>query len=138
MAIRIAFALALFAGFIGTAQAQTIGYADAISILQRSCGSDISRYCSKAHLANFEVTRCLADHQSSISSQCATDLSRVNQSLQARIAAQNSVEQICATDVRRRCPMTKPGRGHVLQCLLKAERTVSNACNTAITNAGWR
>ncbi|WP_075221934.1 hypothetical protein [Acuticoccus yangtzensis] len=131
-------ALAMVVGLAGPASADTIGYADAITLLANSCGSDIGKYCPKANLGNWEIGRCLMQNRANLSGQCAADLVRVGQSIEARKAAQASAEQICATDIRRRCPMTEAGRGRVLQCLLKAERTVSAACNAAITNAGWR
>ncbi len=118
------------------AQAQTIGYADAIDILSQSCGEDIQRHCSTATLANFGIGDCL--RRSAISNSCSTALTRVTASLQARQEAQANAERICATDVRRLCPMTEAGRGRILRCLLKASPSASAACNTAITNAGWR
>lgn len=131
-------ALALLAGAMTHANAQTIGYAQAIDILAKSCGGDIQKYCSNATLANFAINDCLAQNRAKLSNQCATDIAQVRQSLEARASAQASAEKVCATDIRRLCPMTKPGRGHILNCLIKAERSASKACNTAITNAGWR
>ncbi len=122
----------------GAAQAQTIGYADAISILSKQCGSDVGKYCASAQLANDGITRCLADHQSNLSNTCATALVQVVQSLDAREAAEAAAPKVCATDAARLCKLTKSGQGRQLHCLLKAERSVSAKCNAAITNAGWR
>ncbi len=129
----IAIAMTLLAA---PAQAQTIGYADAIDILSKSCGADIQKHCASATLANFGIGDCLSS--SPISNTCSTALTRVTASLQARAEAQANAERICATDVRRLCPMTEAGRGRILRCLLKAAPSASDACNTAITNAGWR
>ncbi|MBJ3774865.1 hypothetical protein [Acuticoccus mangrovi] len=123
---------------IGSAKADTVGYADAIKILSRDCGKDIERYCATATLANYGVGRCLKENQGKISGQCATSLVQVTQSIEARRAAQQSADQVCNRDIQRLCPMTKRGRGYTLQCLLKAQPSVSEKCNAAITNAGWR
>lgn len=128
------------AGVSGSATAQTIGFADSIDILARSCGNDIANHCPTAHLANFEIGRCLQQNQARISSTCAADFVRVSQLLDARFAAQASVQQVCNRDIQRLCPpkLMKVGQGHILQCLLKAEPSVSQGCNAAITNAGYR
>ncbi len=132
-------ALALVVGLgAADARAQTIGYAQAIDILADACGNDIARSCKSARLANDGITNCLRQHESSISGQCSTSLTRVRQSLAAREEAQNSAERICNRDIQRLCNLVQPGRGHILRCLLKAEPSVSAACNQAITNAGWR
>ncbi|WP_108659788.1 hypothetical protein [Acuticoccus kandeliae] len=134
------FALSLLIAFSlgATAKAQTLGYADAVTILSRDCGNDIERFCRTANLANFGITRCLAENASRISGQCSTSLVQVRNSLAARQQAQAEVWRVCDRDAQRRCPMTQRGRGFVLACLITAERSVSQACNQAITNAGWR
>ena len=133
---RIAIAAAFAATLAGPAAAQTIGFAEAIDILARACGNDIERHCRTANLANNEIGRCLA--QSNVTPQCGDVLVRVRTSIAARMEAQASAERVCDRDIQRLCRMTRPGRGHILRCLLTAERSVSAACNAAITNAGWR
>lgn len=132
--LTLAVSLALVAG----ARAQTIGYADAVDILARDCGGDIARYCKDAMLADDGVGRCLASHRSSLSATCAASATQVAAAIEARREAQATAGKMCANDIRRLCPMTDQGRGHVLQCLLKASPSASKACNEAITNAGWR
>ncbi|RAH99883.1 hypothetical protein DLJ53_19255 [Acuticoccus sediminis] len=122
----------------GAANAQTMGYADAIAMLSKQCGGDISKYCSKAVLANFEITDCLVKNQSKLSGSCQGSLVTAVQNIQARTAAQQAAGEVCKTDAARLCKLTVPGQGHILRCLLKAEPSVSAKCNAAITNAGWR
>ncbi|MCF3935784.1 hypothetical protein L1787_20520 [Acuticoccus sp. M5D2P5] len=135
-----AFALSLLIAIgIGShANAQTIGYADAIQILARDCGSDIEKYCKSANLANSGITNCLAENRQNLAAQCQTSMVQVRNSIAARMKAQNDIWQICNRDAQRFCPMTQRGRGFVLSCLITAERSVSKSCNQAITNAGWR
>lgn len=123
---------------VSPAGAQTVGYAEAIDILSESCGADINRYCKNATLANWGIGDCLNRNRANISQQCAANLVAVQQSLDAREAAQQNAMKACNRDVQRLCKLVKPGRGHILNCLLTAERSVSDRCNQAITNAGWR
>lgn len=138
MKTTLAAAAVAVAALAAPAAAQTVGYADAISILARSCGADINRYCKNATLADWGIGSCLDQNRASISQQCASDLIAVRRSLDAREAAQRDALQVCRRDAANLCKTVRPGRGHILNCLLKAERSVSNRCNAAITNAGWR
>lgn len=133
---RLALAAAVAAGLAGPAAAETIGFAEAIDVLARACGQDIERHCRNANLANNEIGNCLA--RSPVSRTCADTLVSVRASIAARMEAQATAERTCDRDIQRLCRLTKPGRGHILRCLLTAERSVSAACNAAITNAGWR
>lgn len=127
----------LFMGGV-SAQAQTVGFADAIKILAVSCGKDIDTYCKSATLANNGIGQCLDKNQSKVSQKCNADRAVVGQLIQERLAAQAAAPQICARDAATLCKGFKPGAGHVLRCLLKAERSVSKKCNTAIDLAGYR
>lgn len=140
MTPRLLVLLITLAGLAGPVAAQTIGYADAITLLARSCGADIEKYCAKAHLANFEIGRCLQQNEARISGTCAVDMVRVANALEARAQAQASIVKVCNRDIQKLCPpkFVKPGNGHILQCLLKAQPSVSKNCNAAITNAGYR
>ncbi len=118
--------------------AQTVGFADAIKILAASCGKDIDKYCKSATLANNGITKCLDENQAKVSQQCNADRVVVRSLIEERFAAQAEAPKICANDARERCKGVKEGAGHILRCLLKAERSVSKKCNTAIDLAGYR
>lgn len=121
----------------GPAAAQTIGYADAMGILVKSCGPDIEKYCKKVNLGGGRIESCLADNAANVSDACKADYAAAYVALQARFAAQEAVSQICAGDVARLCPDITRGKGHTLQCLLNKAR-LGNRCSQAITDAGYR
>jgi hypothetical protein len=118
--------------------AQTVGFADAIKILSASCGKDIDMYCKSATLANNGIGQCLTQNQSKVSQKCNADRAVVASLIQERMAAQAAAPKVCANEARRLCKGVKAGAGHVLRCLLKAQRSVSKKCNTAIDLAGYR
>ncbi|WP_422373972.1 hypothetical protein [Roseibium sp.] len=120
------------------ALAQTVGFAEAIKILAASCGSDIEKFCKSATLANNGIGQCLDKNQAKVSQKCNADRVVVRSLIEERLAAQAAAPKICARDAAQRCQGVKPGAGHVLRCLLKAQRTVSAKCNTAIDLAGYR
>ncbi|MBO6511948.1 MAG: hypothetical protein JJ866_24165 [Roseibium sp.] len=118
--------------------AQTVGFAEAIKILSASCGKDIDKYCKSATLANNGIGQCLDQNQSKVSQKCNADRVVVRSLIEERLAAQAAAPKICNNDARRLCKGVKAGAGHVLRCLLKAQRSVSDKCNTAIDLAGYR
>ena len=124
-------------GPVQPASAQTIGYAQAIDILADSCGEDILKHCKGINLGGGRVEGCLMDSPK-VSQACKVDLVRVQQLLAARAAAQAAVGEICNRDAQQFCKMTKPGKGHILNCLLNAAPSVSANCNAAIDAAGYR
>lgn len=124
-------------GPVQPAAAQTIGYAEAIDILADSCGADILKHCKGINLGGGRIEGCLADNPK-VSQTCKVDLVRVQQLLAARAAAQAAVGEICNRDAQQFCKMTKPGKGNILNCLLKAAPSVGANCNAAIDAAGYR
>ena len=135
---RVLLSILFVTSLLGVAQADTIGYAKAISILAKSCGQDIERYCANAQLANFGINKCLEENAGNLTAQCNQDRTMVRQEIQARIEAQATALKVCQRDAAQYCPTITRGRGYTLQCLLKAERVVGKKCNQAITDAGWR
>ncbi len=137
---RMIFAFATGVMLVSTpaAFAQTVGFAEAIKILSASCGADINKYCKSATLANNGIGQCLDQNQAKVSQKCNADRAVVATLIQERLAAQAAAPKICQRDAAQRCKGVKPGAGHILRCLLKAQRSVSNKCNTAIDLAGYR
>jgi hypothetical protein len=118
--------------------AQTVGFADAIKILAASCGKDIESYCKSATLADNGITQCLEKNQSKLSEKCNADRLVVISLIEARLAAQAEAPKLCQRDAAQYCKGVKAGAGHILRCLLKAQPSVSEKCNTAIDLAGYR
>lgn len=122
----------------GISRAQTISYADAMTLLTHDCGADVKKFCRGLNLGNGQIQNCLAQHQAKVSPTCTSTLAGVIASVQLRLAAQESVTKICAGDAARACRGVVPGNAHILGCLLKATRIVGAKCSQAITDAGWR
>lgn len=131
--------LIVFAMIAGVAPAasKTIGYADAMGILVKSCGKDIEQHCKDVRLGDNRIQNCLATNADKVSATCKADYARAYVLLQERFAAQESAGKICAGDAKRLCPGVTRGKGYVLQCLLN-KRNLSRACSQIITDAGYR
>ncbi len=129
-------AIALIA-WTGAAKADTISYADAITVLAKDCGADIRKFCKGMNLGNNRIADCLAQNSAKVSPTCTTTLASVAASIQKREQAQSSYKKVCATDMARRCNGVK-GDGYILACLAGKTKTVSNQCSQTISDAGWR
>lgn len=123
---------------VSPVSAQTVGFADAITILTKSCGDDIDALCRSATLANNGIGQCLNQNSAKVSQQCNRDRAVVQRLIAERLAAQAAAPKICENDVRQYCGSSVRSGGRALRCLLKAKRVVSKKCNTAIDLAGFR
>jgi hypothetical protein len=132
---------AVVAGLMGAANvsvAQTIGYAEAIDRLAIACGKDIQTYCKGVNLGNNRIRNCLTANDAKVSAQCKSGYANAYAMLEKRAMAQASVLKICDRDISRVCSGVQPGDGNILDCILRAQRTVSAQCNQAVTDAGYR
>lgn len=117
--------------------AQTVSYADAMTMLTHDCGADVKKFCKGINLGNSQLANCLEEHRGRVSQQCVSTLASVMSSIERRLAAQASVFKVCEANAATHCRGVH-GEVHILQCLIKTERIDSAHCNQAITDAGWR
>lgn len=123
--------------FGGSARAETISYADAMSVLSRDCGADITKLCSGLNIGNGRIADCLHTNATKVSPVCVSTLATVTTSIKQRQEAQAAYYQVCKQKMATTCS-GKKGDGNMLSCLVKASRVVGDKCNQAITDAGWR
>jgi nitrate/nitrite-specific signal transduction histidine kinase len=122
------------------ASAQTIGYGDSMKLLIEACSADVEKHCASVRIGSGRIEACLQQNVNSLSQNCVTTYNAVVQQLQVRAAAQEAVPKVCEADAKRLCEDFRAGRARFLRCLIREDNTrkVSNACNKAITDAGWR
>ena len=119
---------------------ETIGYGEAIRGLTAACGADIEKQCKGVKPGGGALAACLTKNRGSISSNCAETFEATFVLLAERAAAQDAAAGLCKVDAERLCSNFREGRARVLHCLTRVDnrRKVSNKCNQAITDAGWR
>ncbi len=130
-------ALSFLLGDIGTASAQTMSYADAISQLAGSCKNDIAKYCKGVPLGP-RLKQCFDTNQARLSPQCQQARATVYASISRRATAQRNIGDICSADIPRLCG-TSYADAHLIECLLSVSpNAISPQCNQAFTDTGWR
>jgi hypothetical protein len=120
------------------ASAQTMGFAEVVERLAAACGRDINQHCSRVNFGGGRVLHCLRQNEAKISPQCRTAMVQTTQNVERRADARAAVLKVCDADARRLCQGIQPGDGNLLECMVTARRSVSAACNQAITDAGYR
>jgi hypothetical protein len=118
--------------------AQTIGYGEAIRGLTAACGADLEKYCKGVKPGGGAISACLK--RNSVSPGCSATFEAAFTLLAKRAAAQEAAPQLCQAEAKRLCSNFREGRARILRCLIRRDniRKVSNKCNQAITDAGWR
>jgi hypothetical protein len=118
--------------------AQTIGYGEAIRGLTAACGADLEKHCKGVKPGGGAIAACLK--RSNVSPGCAATFEGAFVLLAKRAAAQAAAPQLCQAEAKRLCSNFREGRARILRCLIRRDniRKVSNKCNQAITDAGWR
>ena len=110
-----------------------------LRILTAACGADIEKFCKGVKPGGGRIDACLAKN-SGVSAGCRQTYAAALASLQKRAQAQEAVRQVCRADAARLCSNFREGQARILRCLIRSEnvRRVTNRCNQAITDAGWR
>ena len=127
----------LSCGPSGVAQAQTMSYADAISLIATDCSADLQRFCKGIELGA-RLTACFDANQAKMSPRCQQTRLSVYASITRRAAAQRGIGDICSADIARLCG-TSHADAHLVECLQAASPAVlSPNCNQAFTDTGWR
>lgn len=117
--------------------AQSIGYAQALGALGKSCGKDITQYCTKVDLGGGRMTQCLEKNQTAISASCKASIVAMQALIANRARARAAVLQVCDADIRRLCPGIQPGDGNLLECFFKAKQSASAQCRKTVADAGY-
>ncbi len=131
-------ALVAFLTLTAAGWADTISYADAVTVLAKDCGSRHQEVLQWREPWTAAGSRPASKRTYQRFPQSALRrLASVLTSIAQRQEAQASVFKVCQHDVSQYCNSVK-GDGNILSCLVETKRVDSKACNQAITDAGWR
>jgi OmpA-OmpF porin, OOP family len=135
--LYLALAASLMLTWAERANAQTIGYAEALGQLATSCGKDFDKFCKTATLGGGKIADCLEQHWANVSPGCKTANTMVRALLVKRAKARADVPRICDLDRLRFCGSVQPGDANLLECFETAKRNISAACRQVVEDAGY-
>lgn len=135
---RISLVLAssiLLAG-VGTASAQTMSYAEAISQIATVCKNDIARFCKGVPLGP-RLRACFDANAARMSPQCQQTTGVVYTSISRRAAAQRDIGEVCSADILRLCG-TSFADANLVTCMAGlAPQAMSPRCYQTFADTGW-
>jgi hypothetical protein len=138
---RLAKAGALLLGVIlsNAAHAQSDGTAAilqkataAIQSLEKSCRSDIRKFCRTVTPGQGRILFCMQAHEDKISAKCAFELREVELNVQTVSAQLQQATEACRADIAKLCGTIQPGQGRISACLAKQADAVSQGCSAAV------
>ena len=95
------------------------------------CETDRLAHCGSVPAT--DVARCMIEHVESISDPaCEKDVSRL--AFVAQTEGEESLEQLCANDVKKFCDSIQTGHGNVHACLINQIEFLSPMCSEEILN----
>ncbi len=133
----LALATSLLLASAAHVNAQTIGYAEALGQLSRSCGKDFEKFCKSATLGGGKIADCLEQHWASVSPNCKTANTLVRDLVVKRARARAEAPRICEVDRVRLCGSIQPGDANLMECFETVKRNVSAPCRQAIADSGY-
>ena len=105
---------------------------DQVAKLEKSCASEIKKYCSTVTPGEGRMIYCMQAHEDKISPGCSYDLQEVVLSLQASNEALKEAVNACRADITAKCGAVQPGKGRIAACLVAEKASVSKDCANAI------
>jgi hypothetical protein len=124
---------------VGSASAQTnIGktivekLAAKITKLEKSCASDIKKYCKDVTPGEGRMIYCMQAHEDKISPKCAYELGETAGSVQATSDLLKDGVIACKAEIAGACGKIQPGQGRIAACLIANKSTASKDCAEAI------
>ena len=129
-------ALAILAGGIDPAAAQTMSYAEAISQVSTVCRNDIARFCRGVPLGP-RLRACFDANEARMSPQCRQTAQMVYASITRRATAQRDIGDVCSADVLRLCG-TSFVDANLVTCMAGlAPQAMSPRCYQTFMDTGW-
>lgn len=93
----------------------------------RSCGGDVSRFCSGILPGDGRIAKCLLNHRAKLSASCSAFMEKTKSAQTLMFA--------CQADAQRHCDSVKPGNGRIVSCLNEKRNEISKTCADALSEA---
>ena len=130
----------LFAALLAVpslAAAETMSFGDAVAMLAKGCGTDITSYCRGVNLDANRLKECLSRNQDVTSAQCKSTYLQVFDAINKRVAARVTVANACTREIVKVCHGSTKETSKSVPCLMTAQG-VSKNCTQAMVDAGYR
>ena len=102
------------------------------------CQEELTTFCKDVTPGEGRILACLYAFQDKLSPRCEYALYDSVVQLDRTLNNLSYAVTECRDDLEKICSEIKPGEGRLLECLNKNESQVSQRCNTALKDVGYK
>jgi hypothetical protein len=110
----------------------------ALDTFTEGCQQELTTYCKDVTPGEGRILACLYAFQDKLTTRCEYAFYDSVGQLDRALTDLSYVVSECRDDLKGYCADVKPGEGRLLDCLNKNEEQVSNRCNYALKDVGYK
>ena len=110
----------------------------ALDTFTEGCQQELTTFCKDVTPGEGRILACLYAFQDKVSPKCEYALYDSVGQLDLMLTNLSYAIGECRDDLKSYCADIKPGEGRLLDCLSQNEAKVSNRCNSAMKDAGYK
>ena len=110
----------------------------ALDTFTEGCQKELTTFCKDVTPGEGRILACLYAFQDKLTPRCEYALYDSVVQLDRTLNNLSYAVTECRNDLEKLCSEIKPGEGRLLECLNKNEDQVSQRCNTALQDVGYK
>ncbi|MEJ2476157.1 MAG: cysteine rich repeat-containing protein [Desulfobacterales bacterium] len=110
----------------------------ALDTFTEGCQQELTTFCKDVTPGEGRILACLYAFQDKLTPQCEYAFYDSVAQLDRTLNNLSYAVTECRDDLKKFCSETKPGEGRLLECLNKNETQVSQRCNAALKDVGYK
>lgn len=116
----------------------TQGAQGALDTFAEGCQQELTTFCKDVTPGEGRILACLYAFQDKVSPRCEYALYDSLGQLDRTLTNLSYAVGECRDDLKAYCSEIKPGEGRLLDCLDSNESKISNRCNYALKDVGYK
>lgn len=114
------------------------GVQTALDTFTEGCQQELSSFCKDVTPGEGRILACLYAFQDKLTPRCEYALYDSMSQLDRTLTNLSYAVSECRDDLKSFCAEIKPGEGRLLDCLNRHEDKISNRCNYALKDVGYK
>lgn len=114
------------------------GLQGAVDTFTDGCQQELTTFCKDVTPGEGRILACLYAFQDKLTPRCEYALYDSMSQLDRTLTNLSYAISECRSDLETYCAEIKPGEGRLLDCLNRNETKISNRCNYALKDVGYK
>lgn len=110
----------------------------ALDTFTEGCQQELTTFCKDVTPGEARILACLYAFQDKLTPRCEYALYDSISQLDRTLTNLSYAVGECRDELEKHCSEIKPGEGRLLDCLNSNESKLSNRCNTALKDVGYK